>query len=321
MKIRTHLGNTIDGVDSLKARYDKNVKEILADIQVLARIVKHTVVEVENLSIQEIMRCIDHESIRIGTAPIAPGLSSLNKVESIQTEDSIPNESYVTYDIRFMLVIAAAALEIIINVEAQKTSDFKKLGYHLESRIVFYLARLISSQKGLNFEKSEYDNIKKVYSIWICMDADDEGDSVSRIYLKSDTVFGKQRDFPKLDKMCGIVVRIRDNDNVVESQNKLIAMLEDVLSNEDSEAKKRKLTEKYEMQITTELEGRFNSMCNLSDVVEERGIKKGIERGMEQGIKGLVDILKDMGTPDEIIVEKIMEKFSLSVEEAEKYVK
>lgn len=62
-------------------------------------------------------------------------------------------------------------------------------------------------------------------------------------------------------------------------------------------------------------------MCNLSDVVEERGIKKGIERGMEQGIKGLVDILKDMGTQDEVIVEKIMEKFSLSVEEAEKYVK
>lgn len=54
-------------------------------------------------------------------------------------------------------------------------------------------------------------------------------------------------------------------------------------------------------------------MCNLSDVVEERGIKKGI--------KGLVDILRDMGTPDEIIVEKIMEKFSLSAEEAEKYVK
>lgn len=108
-------------------------------------------------------------------------------------------------------------------------------------------------------------------------------------------------------------MRIRDNDNVIESQNKLIAMLEDVLSNEDSETKKRKLTEKYEMQVTTELEGRFNSMCNLSDVVEERGIKKGI--------KGLVDILRDMGTPDEIIVEKIMEKFSLSAEEAEKYVK
>ena len=33
MKIRTHLGNTIEAVDSVKIRYDKNVKEILADIQ------------------------------------------------------------------------------------------------------------------------------------------------------------------------------------------------------------------------------------------------------------------------------------------------
>ena len=43
MKVQTHLGNTIEAVDYAKVRYDKNVKEILADIQVLARIVKHTV--------------------------------------------------------------------------------------------------------------------------------------------------------------------------------------------------------------------------------------------------------------------------------------
>lgn len=30
MKIRAHLDNTIDSVDSLKARYDKSVKEMLA---------------------------------------------------------------------------------------------------------------------------------------------------------------------------------------------------------------------------------------------------------------------------------------------------
>ena len=58
MEIRTHLGNAIEAIDSLKARYDKNVKELLADIQVLSRIVKHTVTEVESLSIQEIMDCI-----------------------------------------------------------------------------------------------------------------------------------------------------------------------------------------------------------------------------------------------------------------------
>ena len=80
MKIHTHLENTIESIDSLKTKYDKNVKEILSDIQVLAS---------------------------------------------------------------------------IINIEAQRSKDFKKLGYHLENRIIYYLARLISSQKGINFAKSE----------------------------------------------------------------------------------------------------------------------------------------------------------------------
>ncbi len=320
MKIRTHLGNTIEAVDSAKTGYDKNVKEILADIQVLARIVKHTVAEVDKLSISEIMSCIDCGSIRIGTVPMNPGLTNAERIDSYQTEDSIPNEGYVTYDIRFMMAVASAALEIIINIEAQRTSDFKKLGYHIENRIVFYLARLISSQKGINFVKSEYDNIKKVYSIWICMDAADDEDSISSISLKSECLFGKQCDFTELDKMCGMVIRIRNNENAAESRNRLIAMLEDVLSTQDGESKKRKLEEKYDMKITTELEGRFSSMCNLSEVVEERGIKKGMEQGIEQGIRGLVDILRDMGTPKEIIIDRIMEKFALTEAQAEKFV-
>ena len=312
MKIRTHLGNTIEVVDSAKIRYDKNVKEILADIQVLARIVKHTVAEAGKLSISEIIRCINRESIRIGTVLMEPGLTNAGRIDSLQTEDSVLNEGYITYDIRFMLVIAEAVLEVIINIEAQRTSDFKKLGYHLENRIVFYLARLISSQKGINFVKSEYDNIKKVYSIWICMDAADDEDLISSISLKSECLFGKQCDFTELDKMCGMVIRIRNNENAAESRNRLIAMLEDVLSTQDGESKKRKLEEKYDMKITTELEGRFDSMCNLSEVVEERGIEKGI--------RGLVDILKEIGTSKEVIVDKIMEKFSLTEEQARKFV-
>lgn len=249
-----------------------------------------------------------------------PGLTNAERIDSYQTEDSIPNEGYVTYDIRFIMAVASAALEIIINIEAQRTSDFKKLGYHIENRIVFYLARLISSQKGINFVKSEYDNIKKVYSIWICMDAADDEDSISSISLKSECLFGKQCDFTELDKMCGMVIRIRNNENAAESRNRLIAMLEDVLSTQDGESKKRKLEEKYDMKITTELEGRFSSMCNLSEVVEERGIKKGMEQGIEQGIRGLVDILRDMGTPKEIIIDRIMEKFALTEAQAEKFV-
>lgn len=161
------------------------------------------------------------------------------------------------------------------------------------------------------------------------MDADRTSDSISRISLKADTLFGKPCGFPKLDKMCGMVIRIRNNNNVSESKNKLIAMLEDVLSSEDSDVKKHKLEDKYDMKMTTELEGRINGMCNLSDVVEERGIERGMERGMElgleqgmeRGITGLVEVLREMGTPSELIIEKIMKKFSLTEEKARGFVK
>ena len=70
-------------------------------------------------------------------------------------------------------------------------------------------------------------------------------------------------------------------------------------------------------------------MCNLSDVVEERGIeqgmergiKQGMERGIERGITGLVEVLREMGIPREAIVEKIMKKFSLTEEKAREFVK
>lgn len=152
------------------------------------------------------------------------------------------------------------------------------------------------------------------------MDADDAADSISRISLKQDTLFGMPCDFPKLDKMCGMVIRIRNNSDVAESRNRLIAMLEDVLSPEDSDVKKRKLEEKYAMKMTLELEGRVKRMCNLSDVVVERGIELGMQQGMQRGIKGLVDILSEMGTSKEVIVQKIMEKFSMTEEKAREFV-
>lgn len=56
--------------------------------------------------------------------------------------------------------------QIIINVEAQKDEPSK---YDIFNRAVFYVSRLISSQKERDFKNSDYDNIKKVYSIWVCM--------------------------------------------------------------------------------------------------------------------------------------------------------
>ena len=289
MKTQTHLKNTIDAIDSDKAKYDKNIKELLADIQVLSRILKYTVEEVKDLTIEEIIECIDDQSIEVGTALVDPGLTNTGRIENVQTENSVPNEGYISFDIRFSIHYKKKTIKIIINIEAQKSTDPVKLGYHLENRIIFYLSRLISSQKQKEFFHSEYDKIKKVYSIWICMDASNDEDSVNKISLKEETLFGKPSAFSQLDKMCGIVIWIREQNDVEESKNQLIAMLEDLLKDEAIEKKKKNLEKKYNMKMTLDLERRIDDMCNLSDVVEERGIEKGTEKERTRVIQKMIE--------------------------------
>ena len=54
--------------------------------------------------------------------------------------------------------------QLIINLESQ--NDYYP-GYTLGKRGIYYLSRLISSQYNVEFQKSDFDKLKKVYSIWI----------------------------------------------------------------------------------------------------------------------------------------------------------
>ena len=325
MNTQTHLATELDAIDPAKIQYYKNIKELLADIQILARILKYTVDEVADLSLAEIMDCIDKESIRIGTVPVSPGLTNTRRVESSQAEDAIPGESYITFDLRLSLTLHKKSFKIIINPEAQKSSDVHQNGYHLENRITYYMARLISSQKEVEFFHSDYDNIKKIYSIWICMEG--ETDAIRKVSFTSEAVFGELIKPMVFDKMCAVIVQMRKQTNQTDSKNRLIAMLEDLLRDEEPHIKKRKLKEKYDMQMTVELEGRLANMCNLSDLIEERGMKRGmergiqcgIERGMEQGISAMIFENLEENTSKEWIIEKLQKHFSLSYDKAETY--
>lgn len=49
--------------------------------------------------------------------------------------------------------------------------------------------------------------------------------------------------------------------------------------------------------------------------------QENIEKGIEKGIRGMVSALKELNIPDATIMQKIREKFGLSGEEAERYVR
>lgn len=286
----TNLAQTVNATNDSGSAYDTNIKYLLSDRQILSWILKYTVEEFREMSTEDIMACIG-DDIETGTRPVDAGLSNLGRVKGTVTEDNVPGEGIIYYDIRFTAYIAKTEIKILVNLEAQKSSDHSKLGYHLENRIAFYLARMVSAQKQTEFFHSDFDNLKKVRSIWICMDSDETEDSIEEIGFCRKTVFGNKKNSYHSDLMKGIIVNIRNGENhnpgkgVKKSENVLIAMLEELVSEKDAEEKKRILADEYGMVMTVELERRIRIMCNWSESIEERGVRRERINAIERMIR------------------------------------
>ncbi len=82
-----------------------------------------------------------------------------------------------------------------------------------------------------------------------------------------------------------------------ENYTGVLRMLDVLLSNETSEAEKRKiLQDDYDIQMTQTMEREVSVMCNLSKGVEEKGIAKGMAAGMTNGLlTSIKNLVKNMG--------------------------
>lgn len=290
----TYLSQAVEAVQDTAA-YDANVKYLLADKQILARILKYTIGEFQDMEIPQIIGCIGDE-IQVSSVRLDPGLTNLGRVTEDKTEDNVPGEGMICYDVRFHARLAEEEMKLLVNLEAQRLTGRGALGYHLENRIVYYIARMISAQKNTEFYGEDYDGMKNVRSIWICMNSGREGDSIEEISLERRTVFGKKRDSRRLRQMQGIIVNIRNNWKGETSENTLIAMLETLLSKMEVKKKKEILEKEYGMVMTREIEGRIQKMCNFSEFILEEGWNKGMAQGIARGIlQSIMDILEELG--------------------------
>ncbi len=165
MITNSQLANALD-IAQEKARYDEYVKNILANKYILAYIMQGTLKECRNMAISELVASIEGEP-EIRKIPIEPGQIP-EAISGDKTECKIPNEGVNYYDIRFHAYIPGVdkMIKLLINVEAQNKYE---LPYDLVTRGIFYAARMISAQKDTEFFGENYDDIKKIYSTWICM--------------------------------------------------------------------------------------------------------------------------------------------------------
>ena len=160
------------------AQYHEKAKKLLGHKIILAYILVNTIEEFREMNPKEVVNYIEGEPY-ISVVPVDSGMTNgkkkagdnpgkeleedtktIEQVIGLNTENSEINEGMIRFDIIFYVRMKDGLSQIIINIEAQKEEPSE---YKILNRAIFYICRIVSSQKGRDFVNSEYNNMKRVY--------------------------------------------------------------------------------------------------------------------------------------------------------------
>ena len=281
--MNTELKSAVMATDR-DAQYDNSAKRLIAHKIILARILVKTVEDFKGMDPLEVAALIEGLPY-ISAVPVEPGLTNAvhfqngQRLVGFNTENQELNEGLVRFDIVFYVRMKDGLSQIIINVEAQKDEPGE---YEILNRAVFYVSRLISSQKERDFENSSYDDIKCVYSIWICMNM--EENTMGHIHLTKEDLIGSYEWKGNLDLlniiMIGLAKELPEHDETYELHRLLGALLSRELTIDE---KLDIIGNEYDIPLEENFRKDMSTMCNLSQGVKEEGIAIGRREGLEEG--------------------------------------
>lgn len=279
--MNTEIANAVNAAGD-KAQYDTRVKRLLAQKSILAHILVKTVDEFKGMKPEDVVKYIEGEP-SISVVPVELGLANMEKTDAtgqrivgLNTENAEINEGLVRFDIIFYVRMPSIVgrknglSQIIVNIEAQKDEPTE---YKILNRAIFYVSRLISSQKERDFVNTNYDDIKQVFSIWICMNMD--GNSLSHIHLTKDEMLKPCNWKGNLDLLNIVLIGITNEIPKHDEKYEMHRLIGALLSSELKEQEKLDIIEhEYNIPISQEFREDVSIMCNLSQGIEDKAIAK-----------------------------------------------
>ncbi len=234
----------------------------------------------EGMEPQDVMGFIEGEPC-ISIVPTDPGFTnkSEGKIVGLNTEDIEINEGLVRFDIIFYVRMKDGISQMIINVEAQKDNPSE---YHILNRSIFYVCRLISSQKERDFANTRYDDIKRVVSIWICMNMKEN--SLDCFQLRQENILGSCKWRGKLDMISIVLIGLSKELPAHDDKYELHRLLGALLSNKLSKNEKLNIIEQeYNIPVEEGLRKEVVSMCNLSQGIVDDAMIEVVLNMQENG--------------------------------------
>ncbi len=247
--------------------YDQIAKELIAHAPILALIIRNNVPEAADMPFEELVQRLKHpSSILAMDYPLEGCLDGPAHLENTEM-DGLRADVVVTLKIRDDLIVR-------VNVEAQNKP---RPGYSLDTRSVLYDAELLVDQVRKGWIKgSNYDGLRKVYSIWLISNAplSLQGEivchSITTTRIRRD---GTKQQLPQpnpgADKLCAVLAYLPDPKRGIVCADWLSTM--GVLLGNSSMAERTQALKKHGIVLEPNFEAKVKKMCTLSQGLIETG--------------------------------------------------
>ena len=265
----TEIKNAVRAADK-DAQYDEKAKRLLGNKIILAHILVKTVDEFKGMNPKDVVSYIEGEPF-ISVVPVEPGLTNAEqekdgqRIVGLNTENAEINEGFIRFDIIFYVRMKDGISQVIVNLEAQKDEP---TGYHILNRAIFYVSRLVSSQKERDFVGINYNDIRRVFSIWVCMGMDEN--SMAYVHLAKDDLLGSYPWKGRLDLLNIVLIGIANELPEHDEKYELHRLLSTLLSMELTVDEKLGIMEtEYSIHADEKIREDVSAMCNLSQGIKD----------------------------------------------------
>lgn len=147
----------------LETKYDNACKVLFSNKEIIAPILKYVIPEFNNLSVKEIIACIDEVSN-------GKYVSENIQIQQDKAEQNSLTDHLITYDIHFRTLnpkLSSEKIKVQLHIDLEIQNEFY-VGYPLVKRGIYYAARELSGQIPVVTTGTNFQCLEKIYSIWIC---------------------------------------------------------------------------------------------------------------------------------------------------------
>jgi len=299
---------TIIGLSLPGKKYDSTCKELFQNKEIIAPVLKAVVPEYKNSTVEEIIKYIDADSIKD-----IPVDAVSQRVTGLPTEMSSVSDKLIYFDTHFTAVNPKLTNEQIcihLHFDLEIQNDYRPTNpkYPIVKRGIYYAAREISYQLGILTEQTNYADIQKVYSIWICNENVPKNlqNTVTMYSVKREDIIGTT-DEPEADYdlMSVIIIRRGETDDGRRNYEPIFDYLSGIF-----ECDTMRVCKYVDISQNEAIKKGMADMKGLGQSIADKNLKKGIRQGKASDI---IELLSELETVPETLCDEIYAQEDLTI--------